>query len=86
MIVTIAEANMLAILLPIKSEDSKISGLCKSLRALLAPLASLERFRNLILLDAIIPVSEPDEKAEKINSTNSAKNRKEIELVLKNNL
>ena len=86
MIVTIAEANMLAKLLPIKIEDSKISGLCKSLRALLAPLASLERFRNLILLDAIIPVSEPDEKAENINSTNSAKNRKEIELVLKKNL
>tara|TARA_Y100001970_G_scaffold253857_1_gene329016 strand:+ start:11865 stop:11999 length:135 start_codon:yes stop_codon:yes gene_type:complete len=43
-------------------------------------------FLNLTLLDAIIPVSEPDEKAEKINSTNSAKNRKEIELVLKKNL
>ena len=64
MIVTIAEANMLAKLLPIKIEDSKISGLCKSLRALLAPLASLERFRNLILLDAIIPVSDPDASAE----------------------
>jgi|TARA_B100000965_G_C19265762_1_gene615031 hypothetical protein len=83
MIVTIAEANMLAKLLPIKIEDSKISGLCKSLRALLAPLASLERLRNLILLDAIIPVSDPDEKAEKISRTNTARNKKEIELVLK---
>jgi hypothetical protein len=83
MIVTIAEAKILAKLLPIKIEDSKISGLCRSLRALLAPLASLERLRNLILLDAIIPVSDPDEKAEKINSTNSDRNKKEIELLLK---
>ena len=83
MIVTIAEAKILAKLLPIKIEDSKISGLCRSLRALLAPLASLERLRNLILLDAIIPVSDPDEKAEKINSTNSDRNKKEIEFVLK---
>jgi len=37
----------------------------------------------LILFDAIIPVSDPDENAEKINSTNSARNKKEIELVLK---
>jgi len=53
------------------------------LSALLAPLESLDKLFSLILFDAIIPVSEPDEKAEKINNTNSAKNRKEIELVLK---
>tara|TARA_X000000368_G_scaffold407304_1_gene386600 strand:- start:1036 stop:1161 length:126 start_codon:yes stop_codon:yes gene_type:complete len=37
-------------------------------------------------LDAIIPVSEPEENAEKINNTSSAKNKKEIELVPKRNL
>ena len=83
MIVTIAEAKILAKLLLIKIEDSRISGLCKSLRALLAPLASLERLRNLILLDAIIPVSEPEENAEKISSANSADSKKDIELVPK---
>tara|TARA_Y100000741_G_scaffold175835_1_gene133428 strand:+ start:943 stop:1065 length:123 start_codon:yes stop_codon:yes gene_type:complete len=35
------------------------------------------------LFDAIIPVSEPDENAEKINSTKRAKNKKEIELMPK---
>lgn len=73
---TIAEANILAKLLPIRIEESKMSGLCRSLRALLAPFASLERLRNLILLDAIIPVSEPDENAEKISSTNTASSKK----------
>jgi len=34
-------------------------------------------------LDAIIPVSDPDEKAEKINSTISARNKKDRELVPK---
>ncbi len=43
-------------------------------------------FLNLTLFEAIIPVSEPDENAEKINSTISTRNKKEIELVLKNNL
>jgi|TARA_B100001142_G_scaffold247379_1_gene247089 hypothetical protein len=33
-----------------------------------------------------MPVSDPDEKAEKISSTNSAKNKKEIELVVKKKL
>jgi len=46
-------------------------------------LEPLDIFLNLILFEAIIPVSDPDEKAEKINSTNSARNKKEIELVLK---
>ena len=74
---------MLAKLLPIKKDESKISGLWSNFRALLAPFASLDKFLNLILFDAIIPVSDPDENAEKINSTNSARNKKEIELVLK---
>jgi len=52
----------------------------------MAPLESLAIFLNLTLFDAIIPVSEPDENAENINKTNSARNRKEIELVLKKNL
>jgi len=33
-----------------------------------------------------MPVSDPDEKAEKIRSKNNAKNKKEIELVLKKKL
>ena len=52
----------------------------------MAPLELLDRFLSLILFDAIIPVSDPDEKAEKINNTNSAKNKKEIELVFKKSL
>ena len=74
---------MLAKLLPIKMDESKISGLWSNFRALLAPFTSLDRFLSLILFDAIIPVSDPDENAEKINSTNSARYKKEIELVLK---
>jgi hypothetical protein len=73
-------------LLPIKIDASNTSGLCSNLRALMAPLEPLDRFLSLILFDAIIPVSDPDEKAEKINNTNSAKNKKEIELVFKKSL
>lgn len=76
----------MAKLLLIKIDESKISGLCSNFRALLAPLESLDKFLNFILFDAIIPVSDPDEKAEKINSTHSAINKKEIEFVLKENL
>lgn len=83
---TNAEAKILAKLLPIKIDASNTSGLCSNLRALMAPLESLAIFLNLTLFDAIIPVSEPDENAENINKTNSARNRKEIELVLKKNL
>ena len=43
-------------------------------------------FLNLTLFEAIIPVSEPDENAEKIKSTNNARNNKEIELVFKKDL
>jgi hypothetical protein len=84
--VTNAEAKILAKLLPIKIDASNTSGLCSNLRALMAPLESLAIFLNLTLFDAIIPVSEPDENAENINKTNSARNRKEIELVVKENL
>jgi hypothetical protein len=84
--VTNAEAKILAKLLPIKIDASNTSGLCSNLRALMAPLESLAIFLNLTLFDAIIPVSEPDENAENINKTNSARNRKEIELVVKDNL
>ena len=83
---TSAEAKILAKLLPIKIDASNTSGLCSNLRALMAPVESLAIFLNLTLFDAIIPVSEPDENAENINKTNSARNRKEIELVLKKNL
>ena len=83
---TNAEAKILAKLLPIKIDASNTSGLCSNLRALMAPLESLAIFLNLTLFDAIIPVSEPDENAENINKTNSARNRKEIELVVKENL
>ena len=72
--------------MPIKIDASSTSGLCSNLRALMAPLEPLAIFLNLTLFDAIIPVSEPDENAENINKTNSARNRKEIELVLKKNL
>jgi hypothetical protein len=84
--VTNAEAKILAKLLPIKIDASNTSGLCSNLRALMAPLESLAIFLNLTLFDAIIPVSEPDENAENINKTNSARNRKEIELLVKENL
>ena len=80
---TNAEAKILAKLLPIKIDASNTSGLCSNLRALMAPLEPLAIFLNLTLFDAIIPVSEPDENAEKISSTKRAKNKKEIELVPK---
>ena len=73
----------MAKLLLINIDESKISGLWRSLRALFAPFSFLDKFRNLILFEAIIPVSDPDEKAEKINSTNSDRNKKEMEFVLK---
>ena len=83
---TIAEAKILAKLLPIRIDASNTSGLCSNLSALMAPLEPLERFLNLTLFDAIMPVSDPDEKAEKISRTNNAKNKKEIESVLKKTL
>ena len=82
-IVTIAEARIFAKLFPINIDESKISGLWSNFNALFAPFVPLDKFRNLILLDAIIPVSDPDEKAEKIKSTKSARNKKERELVPK---
>ena len=61
----------------------RISGLFRSIRALFAPFDFLDKFRSFTLLEAIIPVSEPEENAEKISSTNSAASKKDIELVSK---
>ena len=61
----------------------RISGLFRSSRALFAPFDFLDKFRSFTLLEAIIPVSEPEENAEKISSTNSAASKKDIELVPK---
>ena len=83
---TIAEARILAKLFPINMDASNTSGLLSNFKALIAPLEPLDMFLNLTLFEAIIPVSEPDENAEKINSTISTRNKKEIELVLKKNL
>ena len=82
-IVTIADARMFAKLLPINIDESRISGLWSIFKALFAPFVPLDKLRNLTLLDAIIPVSDPDEKAEKIKSTKSARNKKDRELVPK---
>ena len=82
-IVTIAEARIFAKLFPINIDESKISGLWSNFKALFAPFAPLDKFLNLTLLDAIIPVSDPDEKAEKIKSTISTRNKKDRELVPK---
>jgi|TARA_B110000459_G_C16482166_1_gene434834 hypothetical protein len=64
-------------------EASKVSGRFKSIRALLAPLDFLDKLRSFTLFDAIIPVSDPDEKAENIKSTISADSKKDIEVVPK---
>ena len=80
---TRADARILAKLFPTSIEASKISGLSRSFRALLAPLDFFATFLSLTLLEAIMPVSEPDEKAEKINRTISAVSKKDIELVPK---
>ena len=82
-IVTIAEARIFAKLFPINIDESKISGLWSNFKALFAPFVPLDKFRNLTLLEAIIPVSDPDEKAEKIKSTISTINKSESELVPK---
>ena len=82
-IVTIADARMFAKLFPINIDERRISGLWSNFKALFAPFAPLDKLRNLTLFDAIIPVSDPDEKAEKIKSTKSARNKKGRELVPK---
>ena len=74
---------MFAKLLPINIDEIRRSGLCSNVKALFAPYAHLDKLLNLTLLDAIIPVSDPDEKAEKIKSTKSARNKKDRELVPK---
>ena len=79
-IVTIADARMFAKLLPIKIVDNNKSGFCSSLRALFAPLCGfLERFFNLILLAAIIPVSDPEKNPLRIKRPESTPNKRYIE-------
>ncbi len=74
---------MLAKLLPTNIEARSRSGLFKSISALFAPFDFLDKFLSFTLLDAIIPVSDPEEKAENINRTTSAASKKVIELVPK---
>ena len=82
--VTNAEARMFAKLFPTRITDNKLSGFASSSKALLEFFwPDFALFLSFILFDAIIPVSEPDENAEKINSTKRAKNKKEIELMPK---
>ena len=66
--VTTDDARMLAKLFPTRIAESRISGRANNLSALLAPLLFFELWRSLTLLEAIMPVSDPDEKPEKIRS------------------
>ena len=81
MMVTIAEAKIFAKLFPTSIADKSMSGRFKSLSALAAPFEPLDKFLNLTLFDAIIPVSDPDEKAEKISNTSRIAIRKNKESV-----
>jgi hypothetical protein len=75
-IVTIDEAKILAKLLPINIVANNKSGFLRSFKALFAPLSGFfERFFNLILLAAIIPVSEPEKKALRVSKPNNDKNK-----------
>ena len=67
-------------LFPTSIADKRISGRFKSFRAFAAPFEPLDKFLNLTLFDAIIPVSDPEEKAEKISNTNKIAIRKNKEL------
>ena len=63
-----AEAKIFAKLFPTRITDNKLSGLERSFKALaefFSPDFAL--FLNLILFDAIIPVSDPEKKADKSN-------------------
>ena len=67
-IVTRAEAKIFAKLFPTRITDNKLSGLERSFKALaefFSPDFAL--FLNLILFDAIIPVSDPEKKADRSN-------------------
>jgi hypothetical protein len=79
MMVTIADAKIFAKLFPTSIADKRISGRFNSFRALAAPFEPLDKFLNLTLFDAIIPVSDPDEKAEKISNTSKIAIRKNKE-------
>ena len=81
MMVTIAEAKIFAKLFPTSIADKSMSGRFKSFSALVAPFEPLDRFLNLTLFDAIIPVSDPDEKAEKISNMSKIAIRKNKESV-----
>ena len=66
-IVTIADAKILAKLFPTRITDNKLSGLDSNLSArfeLLLPFLTL--FLSFILFEAIIPVSDPEKNAERI--------------------
>ena len=75
-IVTIAEAKILAKLFPTKIADKSWSGLFKRFKARLALVFDfLDKFLSLILLAAIMPVSEPEKKPLIINKHISVENR-----------
>ena len=64
--VTNAEARIFAKLFPTRITDNKLSGFARSSKALLEFFwPDFALFLSLILFDAIIPVSEPEKKADK---------------------
>ena len=67
--VTIDDARIFAKLLPTNIAESNISGRCNKFSARLAPLDFFDKFLNFTLFEAIMPVSEPDEKPEKNNKS-----------------
>ena len=69
--VTTDDARILAKLLPTRIAESRISGRDSNLSALLAPLLFFELWRSLTLLEAIMPVTDQDEKPEKIRRANN---------------
>jgi hypothetical protein len=81
--VTIAEAKIFAKLFPTNIEARRASGLSSNFRARLAPLRFFAKFLNFTLFEAIIPVSDPDEKAEKISNSTNAEIKKDIEVMSK---
>ena len=67
---------MFAKLFPTKIVAKSKSGFFRSLSALFAPLSLFfDRFLSLILLAAIIPVSDPEKNALRINKLNKLINK-----------
>ena len=67
---------MLAKLFPTRIVAKSRSGFLRSLSALFAPrFRFFERFFSLILLAAIMPVSDPEKNALRINKLNKLKNK-----------